>query len=139
MRRALAIAALIACGLITARCATEGTAGGYYDPYYYDDPWYGYGYGFGAGIIVGGCCDDTGPPPHPEHPIVNPPGGDRPGAPHPEHPIANVPGATPKAETRPSGGSSSSRPTPAPRSAAPSRGGGGFSGGGGRGGGGGRR
>ena len=137
MRRLLLIAAFIACGLLTARCATEGAGSGYYDPYYYDDPWYGYGYGFGAGVIIGGCCggDDVGPPPHPEHPIVNPPGeGDRP---RPEHPIANAPGASPKADTRPSGGgSSSSRPTPAPRSAAPSRGGGGFGGGGGRGGGG---
>jgi hypothetical protein len=134
MKRALMLAALVACGLITARCATEGAAGDYYDPYYYDDPWYGYGYGFGFGVVVGGCCDgDMGPPPHPEHPIANPPGGDRPGA-RPEHPIANPPsGATPKADTRPAGGSSSSRPMPSPRSAAPSRG---FSGGGGRGGGG---
>ncbi len=135
MKRALGIAALVACGgLLTARCTTEGAAGDYYAPYYYDDPWYGYGYGFGAGIIVGGgCCGgDMGPPPHPEHPIVNPPGGDRP---HPEHPIANPPGgATPKAETRGSGDSSSSRPMPSPRAAAPSRGG---FGGGGRGGGGG--
>lgn len=120
MKRALGLAALALCGLLTARCATEGAAGDYYAPYYYDDPWYGYGYGFGAGVIIGGCCGgdggDTGPPPHPEHPIARPP-GDR-----------------PKAETRPSEGSSSSRPMPSPRAAAPSRG---FSGGGGRGGGGG--
>ena len=133
-RRALGTAVLVACGLLTARCATEGAAGGYYDPYYYDDPWYGYGYGFGAGVIIGGIGGgggDVGPPPHPEHPIANPPGGgDRP---RPENPIANAPGAAPKVEARSSGGSS--RPMPSPRSAAPSRGGFG-GGGGGRGGGG---
>jgi len=116
MRRALAIAALVACGLLTARCATEGAAGDYYDPYYYDDPWYGYG--FGWGVVIGGCCGggdggDVGPPPRPEHPIANPT-------------------PAPKAQTRPSEGSSSSRPAASPRAAAPSRGGGG----GGRGGGG---
>jgi hypothetical protein len=127
MRRALAVAALVACGLITARCATEGAAGDYYDPYYYDDPWYGYG--FGWGVVVGGCCGggdggDIGPPPRPEHPIARPPdGGDRP---RPENPIANAPKPEPK--------SSSSRSMSSPRSAAPSRGGG--FGGGGRGGGG---
>jgi hypothetical protein len=70
MRRLKMAAAFIACGLIVADCATEGTSGGSVDLYggfYYDDGWYG----------GGGCCvnypDDIGPPPHPEHPIAKPP------------------------------------------------------------------
>jgi len=98
-----------------AGCATEGAGSGgaylYGDAWYYDDFWYS----------GGGCCveypGDIGPP-HPEHPIANPPGG----TPRPEHPIATPPRAEPKS-------------MPAPRAAAPMRGGG-FSGGGGRGGGG---
>jgi hypothetical protein len=93
-------AALLACGLLGANCAGDGTAsGGVYDPFFYDDPWY----------VGGSCCVDypvdIGPP-HPEHPIVIPPGQDL----KPTHPIALPP---------------SSRPMPSPRPAAMPRGGGG--------------
>ncbi|HZZ95247.1 MAG TPA: hypothetical protein VFE23_21995 [Usitatibacter sp.] len=100
----------LALGSLLAGCATDGTSVGvgvgaeYYGPY--DDDWWYAG---------GGCCidypNDIGPP-HPEHPIVLPPG-----SPRPSHPVA------PPA-------SSSSRPMPSPRPAA-SMGGGGFRGGGG--------
>jgi len=104
VRRALGAAAFVACGLLAADCATEGTGSvgvgvGYYDTWY--DPWY----------VGGSCCvdypGDVGPPPpRPEHPIVKPPDS----TPRPSQPIANVP---------------ASRPMPSPRPAAMGRGGGG--------------
>ena len=104
MRRAKFAAACVACGLLLADCAGDGTASGGVDVYgafYYDDWWYG----------SGGCCvdypGDIGPPPHPEHPIVKPPVA-------PTQPIANPP-------SRPS---APSRPMPSPRPSM-SRGGGG--------------
>lgn len=121
MKRAMGIAAMFAAGLLTADCATEGAGtvgagwyGAYYDYWY--DPWYG-----------GGCCvdypGDIGPiGPHPEHPIVLPPGSDapRPEQPiakpdvKPSQPIANRPSATPM---------SSPRPTSMPRMGGGGRGG----------------
>ncbi len=101
MRRALFIAAIALCGMLVSECATEGGgSAGFYGGYYYDDIWYG----------GGGCCidypNDIGPP-HPEHPIVLPPGESS--RPKPSHPIASTP----------------SRPMPSPRPAATPRGGGG--------------
>jgi hypothetical protein len=91
---------LVACALMAADCASDGTApGGVYDPFLYEDPWY-------AG---GGCCvgnpGDIGPPPRPEHPIARPPDS----RPKPSQPIALPP----------------ARPMPMPRPAAAPRGGGG--------------
>ena len=91
-------AALVACALVLANCAGEGTAPspGVYDPFLYDDPWY----------VGGSCCvdypGDIGPP-HPEHPIAKPPDL------KPTHPIALPP----------------SRPMPSPLPTAMPRGGGG--------------
>ena len=114
MRRAKAAAAFLACGLLVADCATEGTATvgvGIYDNFYYDDWWW-----YGAG----GCCvdypGDIGPPPHPEHPIAKPPL-------QPTHPIANPPTPSQPIATPPARPSApASRPMPSPR---PSMGGGG--------------
>ena len=109
MSRARKAAAFIACALLSAGCASDGTSSGgvgIYSGFYYDDYWWHGG---------GGCCidypGDIGPP-HPEHPIVLPPGSD---APKPSHPIATPP-------SRPS--TPSTRPMPSPRPAM-SRGGGG--------------
>ena len=104
MNRLAAIAALLA-ALAAAGCATtEGSASGFgYSDLHWYDTWYWGG---------SGCCVDPPDmvgPPHPEHPIVLPPGSSQ--APRPSQPIANVP----------------SRPvaTPMPRPAAMPRGGGG--------------
>jgi hypothetical protein len=91
--------AWIALGFVIAACASDGTstggsAGFYGDWYYLDDAWYG-----------GGCCvnppDEIGPP-HPENPIVIPPGSD----PRPMQPIASPPTPSPRpvATPRMSGG-----------------------------------
>jgi hypothetical protein len=108
MKRAKMAAAFLACGLLVADCATDGTPSGGVDVYggfYYDDYWW-----YGGG----GCCvdypGDIGPPPHPAHPIVLPPGGE---PPKPTQPIAKPP--TPSQPI-------ASRPMPSPR---PSMGGGG--------------
>lgn len=107
---------IAAAAFVLGACATDGTstgggAGFYSDWSYYHDAWYG-----------GGCCinlpDEVGPP-HPEHPIVMPPGSD----PRPTHPIALPPGG----DAKPSQPIAS--PSPAPRPAAMPR----MSGGGGRG------
>ena len=116
MKRLFMAALLAGAALGVSDCATDvAGAGVYYGAYYYDDPWY-----------YGPCCADYPdgigpPPPHPEHPIANPPGGAE-----PSNPIA-----------KPPGGSEPSRPTtqptrsmPSPRSAAMPRGGGGGRGGG---------
>jgi hypothetical protein len=99
--RAMGVALL----LVGCASGSGGGGGDFWMDYYYYDSWY---YG-------GGCCVDppdvAGPIPHPEHPIVLPPGGD---GPRPSQPIANNP--TPRAAPV-------SRPMPAPRAAA--RGGGG--------------
>jgi hypothetical protein len=101
------MAALAAAGCVSESAVVNGY--GYYDNYiYYGDNWY-----------WNGCCVDPpdviGPPspPHPEHPIANPPDA------RPSNPIASPPA------TRPSNpiASPSPRPTPMPRPAM--RGGGG--------------
>jgi hypothetical protein len=115
MTRALRIALLAAILALPFGCATEGagTVGFGYSGYYgdwWDDPWY----------WGGGCCVDYPDfigPPHPEHPIVIPPGSAS--NPKPSQPIATPP-------TRPTQlPSASQRPmaTPMPRPAM--RGGGG--------------
>jgi hypothetical protein len=118
MSRALAIAAILAA--LLAGCASDGTAtavtaGAWYGDYY--DPWY---WGGGGWVYP---PDFVGPP-HPEHPIVSPPGS----APRPEHPIASPPSASaPRPSqpiaSQPSRPSVSPRPMPMPRPAM--RGGGG--------------
>ena len=101
MRRDSMAIALAAILLFPSGCATEGAVDvgvGFYGGYW-DDPWYS-----------SGCCvdppDNIGPPPHPAHPIANPPDL------KPTQPIANPPTATPKS-------------TPSPRPAMRSGGGGG--------------
>ena len=111
------IAVLLVALLLPAGCATDGTSGtvgvGYYYGGYTDDWWYG----------SGGCCvdypGDIGPPPHPAHPIVLPPGS----APRPENPIATPPKAEPRAS--PTTSSRSSMPSPRPAAGGGMRGGGG--------------
>ena len=94
---------------LPAGCATDGAVDvgvGFYGSYW-DDPWY-----------WSGCCADPpgsiGPPPHPEHPIANPPGGLQ-----PSHPIAKPPDA------KPSQPIATTRSAPSPRPAMRSGGGGG--------------
>ena len=99
--------ASMATAILLAGCATDGTVGtATYGAYYYDDAWYG------GGWYAGCCADYPGdigpPPPRPEHPIANPPGGGE----RPSQPIA-----TPR----------SSMPSPRPSA---SMGGGGRGGGG---------
>jgi hypothetical protein len=109
MKRLRMAAAFLACGMLVADCASDGTAAGgvdFYGGFYYDDWWYG----------AGGCCvdypGDIGPPPpRPEHPIALPPTD----PPKPAHPIA----------TPPSRPATPSRPMPSPRAVSMPRGGGG--------------
>jgi hypothetical protein len=119
MKRALAVGAIVP-ALLLGSCATDGThaadsAGAWYSDYY--DPWY---WGGGGWVYP----PDIAGPPHPEHPIVLPPGS----APRPEHPIATPPSAsvptpTPPIASQPSRPTASPRPAPMPRPAM--RGGGG--------------
>jgi hypothetical protein len=116
MKRALAAAILPA--LLVGGCASDGTATGpsaaWYSDYY--DPWYW----AGGGWVY--PPDFVGPP-HPEHPIVLPPGS----TPRPEHPVATPPSSAPRPSqpiaTPPSRPSAAPRPMPMPRPAM--RGGGG--------------
>ena len=116
MKRTL-LAALLASSLLAGSCATDGTGAvgvGVYDGFYYDDPWWYYGSG---GWWAGDGPGDIGPPPpRPEHPIANPPGG-----PRPEQPIARP--DPPKATPTPRASTTMSRPMPSARPAM--RGGGG--------------